>query len=352
MKMRKLFCIAIAALTLLCAIPAMAEGGLFSGSTNPAKAPESEFTMSVSPSSSGRYSATVTLNMRNKSKYNTYSFGADFWLEVYDGRGWLSLKSYSYDLPAVGYSLAPGKSMAFSIRLTDYYGMYNGLALPAGYYRIGKLIQNEANNAKYITYAELTFSETGYPSYPSYPSTDANARYATTRVNVRKGPSTKYSVIGVLNVGDKVTFVKTKGKWSEVVYNGRTAYVFSKYLSKTPVGSAPAQPADPNYGGAYYRYATTRLNVRYGPGTNYAVVGALEAGERVYCLGTSGNWTRIYYNGNTAYVSTAYLSANQPGYNPYYPYYPYYPNGGGSSAWGPYPGYQYDGKGLYVPSWS
>ncbi|HWR22979.1 MAG TPA: SH3 domain-containing protein [Feifaniaceae bacterium] len=54
-------------------------------------------------------------------------------------------------------------------------------------------------------------------------------------------------------------------------------------------------------------YATTAVNVRSGPGTNYNIIGYLDKGEVATKLGTSGNWTKVDYNGRTGYVNTPYV---------------------------------------------
>jgi cell wall-associated NlpC family hydrolase len=56
--------------------------------------------------------------------------------------------------------------------------------------------------------------------------------------------------------------------------------------------------------------ATTAVNVRSGASTTSSVVGLLEAGNSVTALGPSANgWTKVSYNGRTAYVSTSYLKS-------------------------------------------
>ena len=56
------------------------------------------------------------------------------------------------------------------------------------------------------------------------------------------------------------------------------------------------------------------LNVRSGPGTNYASLGLLQRGTSVTVESVSGGWAQISYNGKTAYVSAEYvsMSASQP----------------------------------------
>lgn len=51
-----------------------------------------------------------------------------------------------------------------------------------------------------------------------------------------------------------------------------------------------------------------RVNVRVGAGTSYRSLGKLDKGDVVTVLGEKGNWTRIAYNGEEAYVSSRYVS--------------------------------------------
>lgn len=127
----------------------------------------------------------------------------------------------------------------------------------------------------------------------------AQFRMATTNVNVRTGPSsTKYPAIGALKKGETVQCLGVSGSWTQVLYKGETAYVFSAYLTDVPAPS----PAE-------YRTATANVNVRTGPNSaNYPVMGVLAKGEKVQYLGVSGNWTQVLYKGQIGYVFTKYLA--------------------------------------------
>lgn len=53
------------------------------------------------------------------------------------------------------------------------------------------------------------------------------------KLNIRKGPSTKYTVIGNLNFKDKVDVISHLDKnWSKIKFNGEYAYVSTFHLSK------------------------------------------------------------------------------------------------------------------------
>jgi uncharacterized protein YgiM (DUF1202 family) len=54
--------------------------------------------------------------------------------------------------------------------------------------------------------------------------------------------------------------------------------------------------------------ATTTVNVRSGPGTQYKIIGTLTRGQSVDKLGAEGAWTRIRYGRVTAYAASQFLT--------------------------------------------
>lgn len=59
-------------------------------------------------------------------------------------------------------------------------------------------------------------------------------------------------------------------------------------------------------------YATCSLNVRFGPGTSYDVVGNLSTGDSVKRTGTTAEgWSVIEYNNTTCYASSQYLTTEK-----------------------------------------
>ncbi len=125
-------------------------------------------------------------------------------------------------------------------------------------------------------------------------------RIATTAVNVRTGPSSaKYPAIGALQKGEVVQYTGKSGAWSKVLYNGKTAYVYSSYLHTVSIA---------------YRIATTAVNVRTGPNsTKYPAIGYLKAGESVQYIGKTGSWSVVSYKGKLAYVFSKYLVERSSG---------------------------------------
>lgn len=63
-------------------------------------------------------------------------------------------------------------------------------------------------------------------------------RYTKANLNIRKKPNKTSKIVGVLAQGDKVNFIKEiNNKWSQIFYNGKTYYVYTKYLTdkKPPI---------------------------------------------------------------------------------------------------------------------
>jgi len=64
--------------------------------------------------------------------------------------------------------------------------------------------------------------------------------------------------------------------------------------------------------------ASVTLNLRSGPGTNYSIIGYVDAGATVTATGNAvsgpssvgSTWTPVTYNGKSGYVATAYLTSS------------------------------------------
>ena len=56
-------------------------------------------------------------------------------------------------------------------------------------------------------------------------------------LNIRASASTDSNVVGVAHQGDKVTINDTNGNWYKVSCNGKTGYVWKKYIKVTSSSS-------------------------------------------------------------------------------------------------------------------
>ncbi|AQP43822.1 SH3 domain-containing protein [Tessaracoccus flavus] len=132
---------------------------------------------------------------------------------------------------------------------------------------------------------------------------------ATARVHVRSGPSTSSQSLTVLDKGDVLPALGSEGSWTKVTFEGRTAYVFSAYL--TGASSAPSSETSngTSTGTAGTVATTANLNLRVGPSIRDRVSVVAPTGTRLTLTGSvSGEYAQVTYAGQTLWASTRYLS--------------------------------------------
>ena len=72
-------------------------------------------------------------------------------------------------------------------------------------------------------------------------------RYATTSLNIRKGPSTLYEIIGSLSYNQKIHVNgECEDGWVRIDYNGNNGYVSSNYLSVNKIENKPVENTTSN----------------------------------------------------------------------------------------------------------
>lgn len=123
----------------------------------------------------------------------------------------------------------------------------------------------------------------------------------TRAVNVRSGPGTDYSILGVAKVGDSFTVSSfIAPKWYQVTYNGQTGYININYVDDSNADVS---------GVTVTVRVKSAVNIRSGAGADYRIVGTAKTGETFTVVSISDdNWYKIEYNGSTAYVSGKYVT--------------------------------------------
>ena len=112
-------------------------------------------------------------------------------------------------------------------------------------------------------------------------------------LNIRSGPSLSYSVRGSLSDSTVVEVLETSGSWARI----NKGWVHSDFLRPTNHLVTPGTPI------AGYVMASA-LNVRTGPGTNYAVCGQVTEGYQLSILEIQDDWGRIH----DGWVSMRYVN--------------------------------------------
>ena len=153
------------------------------------------------------------------------------------------------------------------------------------------IIQWESGTA-YVSSKYLTAAGNGGGTAPGETNPSVGTVEATTDVNVRSGPGTKYSKLGKLSKGERVKMLGTTGDWTRIEYKGKTGYAFSSYVRV--VKENPGQDKK--------LYLTEDAFLYAGPGTGYKKLRSLYAGDVVILLERHGDWARVEYGSSTGYV--------------------------------------------------
>lgn len=118
-------------------------------------------------------------------------------------------------------------------------------------------------------------------SAPSTPATLYQVKVTATSLHMRTGPGTSYSSKGKLKNGTVVDIKDTKNGWGQLSSNS-----YWIKLSYTV----------PTSGEYNVKVSAKDLNMRSGPGTNYAKKGKIAPGVHTICQ-TSGGWGKLKANG-------------------------------------------------------
>ncbi len=174
-------------------------------------------------------------------------------------------------------------------------------------YVYGGYISITSETDGYVYYDNGSYTETEPDSDPGDtedPDDGDNTIYATvtaSSLNIRSGPSTDYSIVGVIPRGGGIEVREYGTYWSKIRYGGVSGYVSSKYFVITeetnPVGDTATCIA-------------SSLRIRKGPGITYTAIGSIPYGATVEVLSYDASWSKVSYNGVIGYSSTAYLKMN------------------------------------------
>ena len=117
--------------------------------------------------------------------------------------------------------------------------------------------------------------------------------------NVRSKPTTKSSILDQKTDGDLIFYTPMSNGWSKV-YEQDDIVTFIGYMSTSRIQRVNiSEMSDPpeEYGlklGKIVDPEDSYVNIRKGPGTNYAIVGRLNIGTQVLYKPVNSKWMKIY----------------------------------------------------------
>lgn len=116
-------------------------------------------------------------------------------------------------------------------------------------------------------------------------------RYASSRVNLRKGAGTGYGVVTSLGRGTELVIKDEQGNWYKVV----TMQGTEGWISKNYVADGVSAKT------------TANVNLRKGAGTSNSVIKVLAKGTGVTALAVDGNWTKVQAGNSTGWIYSRYI---------------------------------------------
>ena len=84
----------------------------------------------------------------------------------------------------------------------------------------------------YVKWGNGGHDEQGYVFSRHIKPAGALLYFATEEVNVRSEANSSSRILGVLQAGEAVKFIKKAKGWVQVEYNGASGFVYGKYLTK------------------------------------------------------------------------------------------------------------------------
>ena len=117
---------------------------------------------------------------------------------------------------------------------------------------------------------------------------------------VRAKASTDSEMIGTVNKGVKLKKIGTEGDWTKVKFQGQTGYIKTEFLKK--VSSKSSDSSDTGM-------VKTKdiCNVRAKASADAELLGKVDIGVKLKKLGTSGEWTKVKFQGQTGYIKSILL---------------------------------------------
>ncbi len=149
-------------------------------------------------------------------------------------------------------------------------------------------------------------------SVPSSPTEDESAdtlydsaktSTVTERVNVRKTPSTKASIVKVVDSGDEIAVLGENGDWYKVRTGGKEGYIAKEYVALGFTGYDDSRSGVTN----------KEVNLRSAANTSCKVLKILDRGCKLAVTGETDDWYQVEFENLTGYIAKEYVDLTGTG---------------------------------------
>ncbi|MGK2310215.1 septal ring lytic transglycosylase RlpA family protein [Cutibacterium sp. V970] len=150
---------------------------------------------------------------------------------------------------------------------------------------------------------------------------------ATVPVNVRDDSRNAGNVLTAAERGQEVQVTgRPDGSWVPVSVNGKSGWIYGRYLTTGKAAPAPAKPSTDAKGDSSTSrekarpaldnaatHTTDGLNLRASASSTSAITDHLTKNQGVTVTGkTNGNWVQVHANGKTGWLYRTYLTGKIP----------------------------------------
>lgn len=123
---------------------------------------------------------------------------------------------------------------------------------------------------------------------------------ATTTVNVRSSDSEQADKLGKVSGGTRIEVLEQRvNGWSKVLFNNKEGFIKSEFLQVEESAEGLQTTGKVK--------ASTTVNVRSSASESGAKLGVLAGGDTADLIAVEGDWCKIKYNGQAAYVKAEFV---------------------------------------------
>ena len=123
---------------------------------------------------------------------------------------------------------------------------------------------------------------------------------ATTTVNVRSSDSEQADKLGKVSGGTRIEVLEQRvNGWSKVLFNNKEGFIKSEFLQVEESAEGLQTTGKVK--------ASTTVNVRSSASESGAKLGVLAGGDTADLIAVEGDWCKIKYNGQAAYVKSEFV---------------------------------------------
>lgn len=172
----------------------------------------------------------------------------------------------------------------------------------------------------YVMSAFLTYMEGDVQDTPAAPTTPpagsdktlyARVTTESGSLNLRKKASSSAGIMTTIPRHEVIEVVEKKGTWTKVIYNDKTGYVMTTFLTFLESAATTPPAADKEEETTKMAQVTTQrgsLNLRKRASSSATILTTIPQYGYVQVISRDGSWTKVTYAGYTGYVMTSFLT--------------------------------------------